>query len=826
MTRYADVILPLPIYGTYTYIIPETIGSDVMIGSRVLVPFGKSGCYTGIVEALHTSAPAQGVDTKEIILVLDTSSILRHPQLKLWRWMSEYYLCSPGEVMKAALPAALKVESENMVAVSPDAEGTDIQGLTGRQAEIFAYIAHEKRVRVSQIEKQFGSGAPRAALHALMEKGLVQISERLVDKYVTKTRTVVSLKCDRSSPEQLHACFDAVKRSPAQEKLLIALLDLSGWIKSGQPLHQVAKSELLEKTGTSAAALKGLCDKGIVSVEKVRVNRFSPAGGTYGAIQLPSLSAAQQQALRGIDKSMRTHTVTLLRGVTGSGKTEIYSHLIQAALSHGDHVLMLVPEISLTTQLTSRLSRIFGSRLLVYHSRFSDSERADIWRRVLSSREPQLILGVRSSVFLPFPRLGLIIVDEEHEASYKQFDPAPRYNARDTAIMLATMHGAKVLLGSATPAVETYYKARTGKYGLVELLERYGENVTLPQVKVVDMRDRRKKKEVTGPFSTDLLSAMRSTLQDDKQIIVFQNRRGFSPMMMCDVCGWTPKCPHCDVSLVHHKHTGELRCHYCGYSITIPSVCPACGSNALRSYGYGTERISDRLQDMFPDVPLQRMDLDTTRNKDAYHNIISAFSEKKTKILVGTQMISKGLDFNDVTLVGIVNADTMLNFPDFRSNERAFNMMEQVSGRAGRRSDPGLVVIQTTNPEHPAIRAVCSHDYIDYYNEELEQRRLFCYPPFSKIINITLRHKQEQPLIDLTVKYTMEMQRVFGTRVLGPQTPSVSRIGGYHIRTLMLKIELEASMVKVKALLRQIYLSLASLPGMSSLRLHYDVDPC
>lgn len=823
MTRYADVILPLPIYTSFTYEVPELMHEQVKVGSRVLVPFGNSGCHTGIVESLHSVTPSADVETKEIIVVLDTEPILRHPQLRFWRWMAQYYLCAPGEVMKAALPAALKVESESWVSPVPEPDPEDVTGLDTQQALVYAFVSHEKKTRIADIEREVDIPSPRVAINRLMERGLVQVAERVVDKYVTRRITVVELCCERYDNDALHALFSAVTRSAAREKLLTAYLDMSGWLKQGTPLSCVEKKMLLAKTGVSASVFSAMVKKGIFRVADKRVNRFSESSETE-LQPPPALSDPQTAALRAIRRTMADHLVTLLHGVTGSGKTEIYSHLIHDAISHGDHVLMLVPEISLTTQLTKRLRLLFGDRMLVYHSKFSDSERVDIWRRLLDARSPMLILGVRSSVFLPFPRLGLIVVDEEHESSYKQYDPAPRYNARDAAIMLASMHGAKVLLGSATPAIDTYYKAMNGKYGHVELLTRYSD-VPLPAVDVIDMRDRRQKRQTSGAFSADLLSATRHAVDKGKQAIIFQNRRGFSPMVICSVCGWTPRCPHCDISLVYHKRENMLKCHYCGYTIPLPPLCPACGSNTLHSSGYGTERLADSLQELIPDVPMARMDLDTTRAKDSYQDIIENFSEGKTRILIGTQMVTKGLDFKDVTVVGIVNADTMTNFPDFRSNERAFSTFEQVAGRAGRRQDTGRVLIQTTNPSHPSITHVQTHDYKGFYDTELQQRHNFAYPPFVRIINIYLRHKNEKTLEALTATYVATLRQSFRHRVLGPDTPTVSRIAGWHIRTIMLKIEPEASMSKVKQLLHRIYADVASSPGMKSLHIHYDVDP-
>lgn len=819
---YADVILPLPLYASFTYVVPEDLKNSLKVGCRVLVQFGKSKIYTGIVESIHSNKPTQ-FEPKEILSQLDVSPVLRHPQLKLWKWMADYYLCSQGDIMKAALPAALKIESETWVEVYADAEPDEIATLSERQASIYAYISHERKARVAQIERALSLSGTRAVINRLIEKGLIRISERLADKYITKRVTLVTLNCERTDTAKIHDFFALTTRSERQEKLLVAYLDLSGWLNTDKSVKPVERNALLARSGVTPSVLKGLIDKGILCLYKQEINRFMPP--TEDTIMpLPVLSDAQSEAIRSLRRAMGAHLVSLLHGVTGSGKTEIYSHLIHDSLNHGDQVLFLVPEISLTTQLTTRLQRIFGTKLTVYHSKFSDNERVDIWKKLLGSSEPRLILGVRSSIFLPFSRLGLVIIDEEHDTSYKQYDPAPRYNARDTAIMLASMHGAKVVLGSATPSIETYYKARQGKYGLVELKKRYGD-VLLPHVNVVDMAEQRKRKNNRGLFSAPLLNAIDAATCNNAQAIIFQNRRGYAPMVICAMCGWTPKCHNCDVSLVYHKRINELRCHYCGYTMTLPKVCPACGENSLQTFGYGTERIAENLHDIFPSLRISRMDLDTTRNKESHGKIIDDFSNHHSDLLVGTQMVSKGLDFKNVKLVGILNADTMLNFPDFRSDERAFNMMEQVAGRAGRHDGKGEVIIQTTNYVNEVIADVVAHDYEHYYNREISQREKYAYPPFTKIINIYLRHRDERVLIGLTVNYTKELRRVFGSRVLGPETPYVSKISNFHIRTIMLKIEAGASMSKVKELLRAIYLNLASLPATKQLQLHYDVDP-
>ena len=604
---------------------------------------------------------------------------------------------------------------------------------------------------------------------------------------------------------------------------MICWLDLSGWMQSNRPLLDVTRKQLLDLSGISAGILRSMIEKGIFRQEKRSINRFN-GNDSVKRQDLATLSPQQQRACQEITEQLRSRQSVLLHGVTGSGKTEVYTHLIDHVLKTGNQVLYLVPEISLTTQLTDRLRKVFGDRLLVYHSKFSDSERVDIWKRLLESNEPMVVLGVRSSVFLPFGRLGLVIVDEEHESSYKQYDPAPRYNARDTAMVLASMHGAKVVLGSATPSIETYYKATTGKYGLVTLSERY-EGAVLPEVEIIDMREQRKKKQNIGTLSSPLIQEMRGALSDNKQVILFQNRRGFAPVVVCQQCGWTPKCENCDVSQIYHKYNNMLKCHYCGYTRALPTVCPACGLNGIEVYGYGTERIAEEVGKNFPEARISRMDLDTTRNKDAYQDIIEDFAAHRTDILVGTQMVSKGLDFGEVRMAGVINADTLLNFPDFRSNERAYNMLEQVAGRAGRRKEKGKVLIQTTNPKENVLEYVKAHNYSSYYQSEIAERERYAYPPFTKIINIYLRNKDGNMVDRAAVIYAKKLREVFGTRVLGPEKPFVGRIALWYIQSIMLKIEAGASMSKVKQILRQIYEQAAAWSEFKSTQIYYDVDP-
>lgn len=818
---YAEIILPLPLQSTFTYSVPEELKDLLQTGTRVLVQFGRKKYYTGIVSHLHNDRP--DYEVKEIAAVMDRKPVVRYPQLKLWRWIAEYYLCSEGDVMKAALPTGLKPESETFVTLNDDFEIPEGFTISDHQAVIMSLLQHKSRMRISDIQNELKIRNVTKLIGSLIEAEILTVAEQVVERYRARKETFVTLGAERRDQARLHEFFDMVGRSQRQERLLVAYLDKSGWLHPANALRDVTKAELMELPEISPSIFKAMQDKGIFKIENRTVNRFNPESETHEP-ELAPLTDIQQQAHGAILEQFRENKPVLLHGITGSGKTEIYTHLIAAALRDGNQALYLVPEISLTTQLTDRLRKVFGDRLLVYHSKFSDNERVDIWKRLLDSSEPLVILGVRSSVFLPFSRLGLVVIDEEHESSYKQYDPAPRYNARDTAMVLASMHGAHVLMGSATPAIETYYKAKNGKFGLVTLAERY-EGSVLPDVEIVDMPRQRKEKQVRGILSTPLLDRIRRAMASGRQAILFQNRRGFAPMVVCRQCGWVPKCDNCDVSLVYHKNTGMLRCHYCGYSRVLPALCPVCGQNSIETFGYGTERIAEDVQEAFPDARISRMDLDTTRNKDSYQQIIESFSNHETDILVGTQMISKGLDFEKVNVVGVASADTLLNFPDFRSDERAFNMLEQVAGRAGRRQEKGTVVIQTSKPDNEVLGHVVRHDYTGFYSQEIEHRRQFNYPPFTKVINIYLKNKDARALDRAAASYAAEMRAVFGNRVLGPQKPFVSRVALWYIQCLMLKVESQASMKKVKELLHGIFERTAKSPDMKSTIIYYDVDP-
>lgn len=817
---YAEIILPLPLQSAFTYSVPPEMEGEIQTGTRVLVQFGKKKYYTGIVERLHTTAP--GYDVKPILTPLDPHPVVRYPQLKLWNWISEYYLCSIGEVYRSAVPTGLKPESETYVTLNRDFEASDGVRLSDKEAMVVLLLEERKRLRISDIGNELHLKNAAHIVSRLLEAGIIDIDEKLVERYHSKTETFVELNAERGDHDRLHEIMDMTRRSRLQEKALVCFLDMSHWLREKEEPIAVKRAELMKTADVSSGIIRALVDKGIFRIEKRAINRFNMSGDKE--MRLASLSEAQDKAFRSIVDGFRERQTILLHGLTGSGKTEIYTHLIAASLSDGNQVLYLVPEISLTTQLTDRLREALGDRLLVYHSKFSDSERVDIWKKLLSSREPLVVLGARSSVFLPFAHLGLVIVDEEHESSFKQYDPAPRYNARDTAIMLASMHGAKVVLGSATPSVETYYKAVNGKYGLVTLNERFAGSV-LPEVSIVDMREQRKKKLNTGVLSAPLAGEIRHALKDHRQAILFQNRRGFAPVVVCQQCGWTPKCENCDVSPVYHKHSNMLKCHYCGATAALPPLCPVCGQNSVEIFGYGTERIAEEVKREFPESRLSRMDLDTTRNKDSYQEIIESFASHDTDILVGTQMVTKGLDFGDVRVAAAVNADTLLNFPDFRSNERAFNMLEQVAGRAGRRAEQGKVIIQTTDPRNEILGHVKRHDYAAYYAGEIAERERYAYPPFTKIINICLRNKDSAAAERLATRYALRLREIFGNRVLGPEKPFVSRVALWYIQSIMLKVESNASMMKVKKILRDVYAEAAAWPDMKTTQIYYDVDP-
>ncbi len=823
---FADVLLPLPLQGTFTYSVPDEMVQSIRPGCRVIVPFGRKKFYTGIVVGFTANAP-KGYTVKPIGRLLDNGEpILRHPQLKLWQWIADYYLCSPGEVYRAAVPTSLKVESETWVEINPDYEEDTLNRLTDRELHVMHLLDHAgKGVSVAELEKQSGMNGVTHTVSRLLDLGAVVVSERLVDKYRARRVVYIQPSGSPGDEEWVKNAFQAVKNAPKQERALLALLDLSGWMRGQE--KETTRDEVLERSGVTTSIIKALETRGIVKVTTRDINRFQYSGLTVGT--LPELTDAQGGALREINQAWINGTnVALLHGVTGSGKTEIYIHLISQTLELGRQALFLVPEIALTTQLTTRLQRVFGPKVVIYHSKFTDNERVDIWRKLLTSSEPLVVIGARSAVFLPFATLGLVIVDEEHDPSYKQSDPAPRYNGRDTALVLARMHGAKAVLGSATPSIETYYKATTGRYGLVTLTTRYG-GATMPAMQLIDMKLAHKKKEVKGPLAFQTREIVAEALSSGRQAIIFLNRRGFAPLLMCEQCGWIPRCQTCDVSLTYHKRLDRLVCHYCGSQYQVPAACPACGEPGLQLRGFGTERIEDEVTAMYPDVPVSRLDLDSTRSKDAYLNAINDFSQGKTRVLVGTQMVTKGLDFDGVSAVAVVSADMIMNQPDFRATERAFNLIEQVAGRAGRSGEltSASVAIQTFNPSHPLFTHLLAHDYLSYYKELIDERRRFNYPPFTRVIYIYLKHRDERELDSLATVYTDSLRALLGTRVNGPDKPPVARVQSLYIRRVMLKIEIGASLTKVKQLLLDLRENLIASQGLSfkQLTIYYDVDP-
>lgn len=755
--HYVDVILPLPLEGTFTYSVPEPMVAQVRMGVRVLVPLGRSKTYTAMAVRLHSEKPE--FETRPIIQVIDAEPVLIEQQLRLWQWISTYYMSPIGDVFKAALPAGLKAE----------------------------------------------------------------------ENYRPKTVRCVTLPANLRSEQSLHMALTILKRALKQHQTFSTYLELSHWseIDGETPpayIAEIACDELQNAANASDAVLRQLIQRNFLELYHREVGRLNTSG-EYHPERIQPLSPAQQAAEDSIQKQFNEKNVVLLHGVTSSGKTEIYIHLIKKALDEGKQVLYLLPEIALTVQMTRRLQNVFGSRLGIYHSKYSDAERVEIWKKQLSSEPYDVILGARSAVFLPFTRLGFVIVDEEHETSFKQQDPAPRYHARSTAIMLARMYeGAKVLLGTATPSMESYHNACTGKYGYVQLTTRY-KDVAMPEIRVVDTKDLYHRKMMRGAFSPDLLEAMRTALRNKKQVLLFQNRRGFAPMVECKVCGWVPKCKNCDVSLTYHRSMNLLTCHYCGYTYPVPKQCPNCESTELLGRGYGTEKIEDRVRELFPEARIARMDLDTTRSAGAYGRIIDDFSCGRTDILIGTQMITKGLDFSGVTVVGILNADTMLNYPDFRAYEQTFQMLSQVSGRAGRRDERGLVILQTKSADLPVIQQVVAGDFQTFARDLLEERSMFRYPPFYHLVYVYLRHRNEQLVDSAAIEMASRLRQAFADRVLGPDKPAVARVKTESIRKIVIKLEQGINLPLARQCMAEARTQLLQDKRYAAMTVFFDVDP-
>jgi len=814
-TLFVEVILPLAIAKNYTYRVPFELNNAVEIGKRVVVQFGKSKLYTAIIAGIGTQAPAK-YEAKYLVEVLDDKPVVTREQLHFWNWLAEYYMCNMGEVMNAALPSALKLASETKIVLNKDFD-FDRAALHDKEFLIVEALDLQPELTVSDIVKLLGQKQVMPILKLLFEKNIINISEEVSDRYKPRKRTFLTLNTLYNDPDNLRELFNILeKKAPKQADAVLAYIKLSRHQKT------ISKNELIEESGAGAASIKSLVEKEVFVAEEKNVSRlyFEEEEG----INNFELSEQQQEALSSVSDQFAEKDVVLLHGVTSSGKTQIYIRLIEEMIQTGRQVLYLLPEIALTTHIVERLRIYFGANIGVYHSRFNDNERVEVWQKVLNN-EYKIVLGARSSVFLPFNDLGLIIVDEEHETSYKQFDPAPRYNARDAAIFLANMHAAKVLLGSATPSFESYYNARTGKYGFTELTERFG-GVELPEVEVISIAEETKSKTMQSHFTSVLMADIARAIENKEQVILFQNRRGYAPVLMCKICAYTPKCINCDVSLTYHKHSGKLHCHYCGYKDDAPSICPACGSTHLEYKGFGTEKIEDELSLILPDARISRMDLDTTRAKNSLQNILNDLEEKKIDILVGTQMVAKGLDFADVSVIGIINADSLLKFPDYRANERSYQMLAQVSGRAGRRGKRGKVVIQTYDPKHRVIKQVIENNYTDLYFTEMPERKSFKYPPFYRLINLDVKHKNPEALQRQAEYLATELRKHFGDRVIGPEAPLVGRIRNFYIRSILLKFEKDGvSINKAKAIIRDTITQFQTTKLSKGSVVQPDVDP-
>lgn len=821
MGKYVDVILPVPINESFTYATRQD--DKVSVGERVIVPFGKKKIYTGIVWRIKDSIPEDVTNIKEIYSVVDSTPIIYTHQHKFWEWMASYYLCPLGDIYKAAIPSGMKLESETYVTLSSEYDGS--QRLSPKEETIYNSLSVNREQTLSQIEKATGAKYILNAVKTLIDKGVIVVRESVQSKYHPLLKAQVTLTGSYRTTESINSLINQVQRgrSEQQYKLLMTYLDMIHFNDKAPQVTSVDKKNLLEETSIRNTVISAMIKKGIFEISYQQLNRLSVDDSEKQAPN--SLNDSQQAALNSIHEIFSKKNVCLLNGVTSSGKTEIYIHLIKEMLVKGKQVLYLLPEIALTTQITSRLQKIFGNNLGVYHSRFSDAERVEIWQKQLSETPYKIILGVRSSIFLPYSNLGLIIIDEEHENSYKQYDPSPRYHARDSAIMLASIYKAKTLLGTATPSIESYNNAKSGKYGYVELNSRY-RDIQLPHIVPVDMKELRHKRRNIGSFSPLLIEEMRNALSRGEQVILFQNRRGYAPIVECHECGWVPKCKNCDVSLTYHKRLNKLTCHYCGYTMDVPTECPSCHNRDIRPRGMGTEKIEDEVASLFPDKKVVRMDLDTTRtSKNAYEKIINSFEEQKTDILIGTQMISKGLDFDNVSVVGILDADSLLNFPDFRAHERAFQLMSQVAGRAGRKGKQGIVILQTRTPDDPIIEQVIDNNYSGMYNQQIIERKLFHYPPFHHIIYVYLKHHDEHALDHSAQIIAGWLRHSFGNRILGPDKPPIGRIQSLYIRRIVLKIETHASMQQAANILQQIKQSITADKSFGSLLMYFDVDP-
>lgn len=821
-TLFVDVILPVPIRNEFTYRVPFELNDAIFTGARVVVPFGRNKLNTGIVTRVHEEIP-QNYQSKYVESLLDDRPIITPKQYAFWKWISNYYMAPIGDVMNAALPSNFKLASETQVVLHPDYT-IDPKFLTEREHDIVLALELRDKMDLKEIAELVGIKTIQPIIKSLIEKKAVISIEELNDKFVPKTAIFVRFSKHYRQENVLSEYLQEIESAKGKAKQLEAVLSMlhHSRIQDGE-MTPILRKTLLDE-GISSSSLNTLEQHGIILQERYEISRFQTEfddGETF-----KPLSEPQQHALTEIHQGFEEDKVVLLHGVTGSGKTEIYVQLIQEQLDLGKQILFLLPEIALTTQLIQRLSAYFGEQVGVYHSKFNQNERVEIWNHVLNN-DPnrfRIVLGARSSIFLPFQDLGLVVVDEEHESSFKQYDPSPRYNARDCAIVLAHSHKAHILLGSATPAMESYYNAKTGKYKLVELFDRFG-SIQLPEIQCANLRKERKQKSMQSDFSSFLIEHVREALNLGEQVILFQNRRGYTPLWMCEICNWTPSCIRCDVSLTYHKLSNQLKCHYCGYTTPPVGSCSACGSNRIKMLGFGTEKIEDELGVFFPDKSIKRLDLDTTRSKNAYANILNDFAAGGIDILIGTQMVSKGLDFENVNLVGILDADMLLNRSDFRAFERSFQLMTQVAGRAGRREKRGKVIVQTGDPDHWVIQKVMEHDYIGFYESEIIERNNYFYPPFFKIIEITLKHKDENKLNLAAAELADKMKSLFKERVLGPEYPVVRRIHNLYLKRITLKVERSANDKKVKMRLQEMIDQFYISPSNKSVRVVVDVDP-
>ncbi len=819
--KYAKIILPLPLQDTYTYKAPPEFLDQIEPGKRVIVPFGPRKYYAGIIKEItdHCNQPS-GTIIKSIEAILDEKPIISRIQIKFWEWIAAYYMCTTGEVYKAALPAGLKPESETAVTINETLENP--VRLTPAEESLISIVSRENSITVNSLSSKLKKNA-LPLVKKLLEKNVICISENFRGGYKPKMVSHVQVTKKYASGDKLNEAFDLLKNAPKQQQLLTSYLELSNHHEDNN-LVPVSSAKLRELTGASTQTLKTLEEKGILETVRIREDRLD-TGLQTDLLKPSELSVVQDAALKNIRSAFNDKNTVLLHGVTSSGKTEIYIHLINEYLQKGKQVLYLLPEIALTTQIITRLKKVFGHKVGVYHSKFSDSERVEIYNNLLKKDDSSysVILGVRSSLFLPFSNLGLIIADEEHENSYKQYDPAPRYHARDASLVLAGFHEAKVLLGTATPSIESYFNTRTSKYGLVELTKRH-KNIILPEIKVVDLTKAYKKREMHAHFSRQLVEGIGEALSSGQQVILFQNRRGFSPYLECLECGWVPNCKYCDVSLTWHKAFNKLVCHYCGFQYKIPTQCDSCKSTNLKTRGFGTEKVEDEIGILFPGVKTARLDLDSTRSKKSYEKIIAAFESGETKILIGTQMVTKGLDFGNVHLVGILNADNMLNFPDFRAFERSFQLMAQVSGRAGR-TRAGKVIIQTSTPEHPVIKQVLDNNYLQLYQTELAERKKYRYPPFYRIVKLVVRHKDYNVLNKAAPALANMLRTVPGIIVLGPDAPIVGRVQQWYLKNIILKIDRKATLSDIKNTISVKIDVFKSQTSFKSIQVIPDVDP-